>query len=641
MSVSGLLPSGAPDPSTTFEWIHAADADLPDENGVSSSTKTNTDNDGFQDLEKKLRDIRMTPSKTQIAKGDDDDEPITELYFVRVPKPDFDSEAEDQLQKEFEKHLNQAKKLSAIREEKIAKKLEARKNTNKAWECLKEAKSRVYEKRDALKPYRDQSAEARKAKSALNDSKRGLAVSTEKQLNQLIRDLTFRLEHETISLAEEKSIAKQLTTLEASRPRVRRLEAENAAFHEQISQQNLSPTDKAHLEKELKELRSEQEVYGKMHQELKAIEEELNEEIMKTSQELKLVVAKKNSWYTKLSTVRDKRKEAKSKFQKNRDFSNSIRDLVREGRIQEAQYLCSEQTNTFMTLLMTNEEYKEEYMHLWEGKRVDPMAAFHSKSGKNQKSETSKKTSTLHGGVKVLPGQSLPDAVVANVLKDADAKIKKSANKKAPKTKPIKEEKSPAPTEPIKTEPTVPEVSKTPVLSKPKKLNFDPEFELPAVIAETTRARQEEAEKKDSVIKEDTAPQEQDHDMSESIEQKRQEAKDRDIDRRKKREEAAKRKKEREEAELKAKQEAMIRETQQRSMITSQKTPSTSKKSAGKRKKKNDFNFGKGTAPVKSLAKKQKKPLQKVTDFLNQYPILITSTLALIIVLFVFYFWFV
>lgn len=546
MSMAGLLPSGVPDLSLVEDFIHTKDADVIDENGGSISR---TEANGVHDFERKLHDFRTAQSKTtERTKGDDqDDEPIRELYFVRLPKPDFDSEALDLLQKEFEKHMNQANKLAALRQEKISKKQEARKDTNKAWECLKEAKARVYEKKEALKPYRDQTAETRKARTALNDSKRGLAVSTEAQLNQLIRDLTFRLEHETIPLSEEKAIAKELTQLEGSRTRVRQLEAKNAAFNEQISQQNLSPRDKAHLEKELKELKSEQELCEKMHKELKAVEEELNEEIEKVSQEMKIVVAKKNNWYKKLSTARGQRKEAKAKFQENRDFSNQIRDLVQKGSIEEAQFRCYEQTNEFMKEFVTNDEIKEEYLRLWEGKRANPMAAFEKKRT-NQKQESSKKTSTLHGNLKVLPGQSLPDAVVADVLRDADAKLKKTPNKKT-KTKPIKEDKPTPPVESMKTEIVQSTLNKPPVSVKPKKTNIDPEFQLPAVIAETAKAKQDSGKK--PMMEEEPMTEELDSEVVESREQKRQEAKDREAERRRKREDAAKRKKEREEAEQK------------------------------------------------------------------------------------------
>lgn len=545
MSMAGLLPSGVPDPSFIEEDWYPTDANVTNENG-SSISKTEA-NGGVHDFERKLRDFRSAQSKTTEGTkgGDEDEEPIRELYFVRLPKPDFDSEALDLLQKEFEKHLNHANKLAALRQEKISKKQEARKDTNKAWECLKEAKARVYEKKEALKPYRDQTAETRKARTALNDSKRGLAVSTEAQLNQLIRDLTFRLEHETIPLSEEKAIAKELTQLEASRSRVRQLEAKNAAFNEQISQQNLSPTDKAHLEKELKELKSEQEICEKMHKELKAVEEELNEEIEKASQEMKIVVAKKNNWYKKLSTARGQRKEAKAKFQENRDFSNQIRELVQKGSIEEAQFRCYEQTNEFMKEFVSNDEFKEEYLRLWEGKRVNPMATFENK---RTKQDSSKKTSTLHGNVKVLPGQSLPDAIVADVLRDADAKLKKTPNKKT-KAKPVKEDKPTPPVESVKTEAIESSTNKPPVSIKPKKTNIDPEFQLPAVIVETAKAKQESGKK--PVVEEAPVTEELDSEGVDSREQNRQEAKVREAERRRKREEAAKRKKEREEAEQK------------------------------------------------------------------------------------------
>ena len=81
------------------------------------------------------------------------------------------------------------------------KKKEARTDTSRALDCLKEANARVNEQLKKLDPYKEQRDEDRKARGALKDSRKALAVSTEQELDQLINRLEFRIEHETISLA--------------------------------------------------------------------------------------------------------------------------------------------------------------------------------------------------------------------------------------------------------------------------------------------------------------------------------------------------------------------------------------------------------------------------------------------------------
>ena len=81
------------------------------------------------------------------------------------------------------------------------KKNEAKKDRNRVLECLKNANALVNEQRKKLDPYRDQRKEDKMARGALKDSRRKLAVSTEKELDDLIRRLEFRMEHETIPLS--------------------------------------------------------------------------------------------------------------------------------------------------------------------------------------------------------------------------------------------------------------------------------------------------------------------------------------------------------------------------------------------------------------------------------------------------------
>lgn len=81
------------------------------------------------------------------------------------------------------------------------KKKDARADTTRALECLKEANVRVNEQLRKLDPYKLQRDEDRKARGALRDSRKSLAASSEAELDQIIRSLEFKIEHETVSLA--------------------------------------------------------------------------------------------------------------------------------------------------------------------------------------------------------------------------------------------------------------------------------------------------------------------------------------------------------------------------------------------------------------------------------------------------------
>ena len=167
-----------------------------------------------------------------------------------------------------------------------------------------------------------------------------------------------------------------------------------------------------------------------------------------------------------------------------------INELVAEKRIEDAQAECMEQTDALMGILMSKEEYREEYLALWSTKRSNPMAVFEDATAEKKKStaKPTKKTSSLHANVKVLPGQSLPEAVVANALREA------SRGAQGKQEKVAKVEKTVIPPPVNKTVAEKPDDQEKPttkapteIEAKPKKLPAHDGFELPAVIADKTK----------------------------------------------------------------------------------------------------------------------------------------------------------
>lgn len=61
---------------------------------------------------------------------------------------------------------------------------------------------------------------------------RDLEVKSEKELDELLAKLNFRLQHESIPLSEEKRILGQLKKLEGARERVRECEASGGALED-------------------------------------------------------------------------------------------------------------------------------------------------------------------------------------------------------------------------------------------------------------------------------------------------------------------------------------------------------------------------------------------------------------------------
>lgn len=156
-----------------------------------------------------------------------------------------------------------------------------------------------------------------------------------------------------------------------------------------------------------------------------------------------------------------------------------------EGRVEEAQEECRAQSEALMTMFMTNQEYKQDYLELWSTKRPNPMAIFEettTEKPKNTSSKPQKKKSTLHANLQVLPGQSIPDAVVADTLREATAAV--YGTKPMKKSRAIEE---PVPVQPLRTQAVpvdaIEKEKETPISPvKEKKPVINDDFELPAVV---------------------------------------------------------------------------------------------------------------------------------------------------------------
>jgi len=629
-----ISPSGIPDFSCVKDFEDEADARI-DRDDVEPPLPVDMDSlppesREFEALYERLQEMQKAPRKQTVAlpveKAEgEEEEPLRALYFVRLPKPDFDSPTYDLLQQDFEAQLAQVKIYVEQRRIHTMKKKEARADTSRALECLKEANLRVNEQLKKLNPYKEQRDEDRKARGALKDSRKALAASTEQELDQLINRLEFRIEHETISLTEEKDLHNQIKRLKASRPRVREHEQKDAALSASMSKRALSPSDKEHLEKELKEYRAEQSMYEKMFHDLRDIERKIGEDLTQICSQLDIAGKKKDAIYAKLADARQRRRMRKNEWQRNRDFSKQIRSLVDDKRIEEAQEQCMEQTSSLMSLITGNEEYRKEYLALWSTKRTNPMAGFEdavTEKTKTPAAKPVKKKSALHGNLQVLPGQSIPDAVVADTLREAHANLHGKTSKK------IKSEEPQVPVAPqppvVKSEVKEKTPSKVPAAaSKSKRVVVHTDFELPAVIAEM-------AKESDSDIKEDEEKKQEEEAEAEALEKQRLE---RIEAQKKKKAEQAKKKKEKE-AELKEEKiEVKPREVVVKPVAPPpKKQPAQSKKPSAKARG-NEHLVRKAVNPpvARSLRRRHKSELEKITDLLKQYPILIASCIVVIV----------
>lgn len=561
------------------------------------------------------------PAEPQVDENGEPIEPLRALYFVRIPRPDNEDHSVQLIQQEFEMHLATVRLLDESRRMKRLEKTDARNNTTKALESLKAANALVKGQLDQLEPFRKESRMRNTARSALMDSKRSLEATTEKELDNMIADIEYQLEHETLPLKTEKDYIAQLKRLRAQRKQVKAFEAQNQAFLVKREQSETVRGDQKQLEAQLKIYKEEQAEYERVFKELKSIEADIGKELTEISDECEVAVQAKNRIYEKLKAARDERRAKGGEFGENREFSRRVRELVASGGIAAAQDLCRDQTEKMMNKLNTDKAYRTEYLRLWETQRKPPISFMMDDAGADKikpKAQKPKKVNSIHGNVKIKPGQTLAEAVVASVLEEVDGGAPLPI--RTPPTRVSKP--TPAPAEAIVLSKPVEEERKAEKKpqQKSKKVIDQGDFELPEVVVKEVLNKTPEEKRSTGLMKVDsTSRKEQRKDQANKRRKKKlEEKKQREAEESKLREEAAK---EAREAQLKKMQEKALAE---KAVAEKKAAEEPEKPVIRKREIAPDPVMRKALRGKRAFAPRAAKPkstMDTVMEYMQKYPI--------------------
>lgn len=151
------------------------------------------------------------------------------LYFVRLPKPDLGDEdiAIEKVKAEFASLKEGCDLLLATLKVERVRQDEAKREFEAADLVFQESRAAQDKWREQLEPLRNANRMVSDQRSAMKENFRELAARSEAELDGMIADVEHSLNHETMSVHEERKLIAQLKKLEQSRPRVRAAEAQN------------------------------------------------------------------------------------------------------------------------------------------------------------------------------------------------------------------------------------------------------------------------------------------------------------------------------------------------------------------------------------------------------------------------------
>ncbi|CAL5064765.1 unnamed protein product [Urochloa decumbens] len=284
------------------------------------------------------------------------------FYFVKVrsfedPKLRAKLEAAE---KEFQKKIQARSKLiDAVRAKKaerssIISELKPLTAENKQYNEV------VNEKIKEMEPLRNSLGKFREENNAMRAQGAGLCSSIE-ELEQTIKMLNDRIVHESIPLAEEKRLVKEIKDLEKTRSKVISNAANRAKLQDTVVEKEAIQDQVKIIGEGIDGIKKERQA---VRSKIKVLEDELkavDAEIASLQEDLDAATARKDKAYESLQELRAVRDAKNASFLQNRAVLNKAKDYSSRNMLTELQELHKTEGDKFMTQWCENKVFREDY----------------------------------------------------------------------------------------------------------------------------------------------------------------------------------------------------------------------------------------------------------------------------------------
>ncbi|KAL0443533.1 UNVERIFIED_CONTAM: Proton pump-interactor 1 [Sesamum latifolium] len=180
---------------------------------------------------------------------------------------------------------------------------------------------------------------------------RGSGVcSSEEELNDLIKSLQYRIQHESIPLSEEKQILREIKQLEGTRKRLLQMLLRGQGFRTRLLIGN-----------DLDGVRKEKQV---IHAKLKQLDEEklaLEKEISVLEGELTAITEKRDKTFETIKEMRKQREDGNSPFYQNRMLLTKAKAIAANKDVDALKELSDTEVEKFMSLWNSDKAFRGDY----------------------------------------------------------------------------------------------------------------------------------------------------------------------------------------------------------------------------------------------------------------------------------------
>ncbi|KAG6544345.1 hypothetical protein Mapa_014179 [Marchantia paleacea] len=324
----------------------------------------------------------LGPGPTQEKAADYKATPeLYSYWMVKIPRP-IDNKGKAEIRMADLRLKDKTEKrdfINAAFQMKRAARAEALDKLRAAREKARACTEAVRSKRDDIEPLQLANKRFREAGRLARDKGRDLPAN-EEELDQKIKYLEYRIQHESIPLKEEKQLLRDIKNLKACREEVCANAALHAEFAESLGerdevQQRLSP-----LIAELETLRAEQnaayEAIKVAEREFEKADEAVNQIQVQWAAASR---ARQDAFDERSRLMRQDNARNDEFYQNKRDFQN-VRQLAFKKEKKMVEELCNAQVERVLDMWNNNPEFRANYIKSNERSTLKRLSTFDGRS---------------------------------------------------------------------------------------------------------------------------------------------------------------------------------------------------------------------------------------------------------------------
>jgi len=223
----------------------------------------------------------------------------------------------------------------------------------------KQFRTIMEEKRKEMEPLQQALGKLRGAPNGGRE--RGSVCSSEEELNDLIKSLEYRIQHESIPLTEEKQILREIKQLEGTRNKVIANSAERARIQDALGEKEVIQDHVKLIGVDLDGVRKEKQV---VNAKLKQLDEEkasIDKEINALQEELTAITEKRDKTFETIQEMRKQREHANSHYYQNRKLLIKAKELAAKKDVEALKELSHTEVENFISLCSTNKAFRDDY----------------------------------------------------------------------------------------------------------------------------------------------------------------------------------------------------------------------------------------------------------------------------------------